>query len=82
VNRLVQSAYVASLIEEYVPEEHRAGFVFHAKDLFHGSHIFDPKKYPPERRGEALKKLVEIPNKFGFPTVYRYSDKIVINKRK
>jgi hypothetical protein len=69
------SQYIDSLIEEYVPKEHRDGFVFHAKHLFHGSQIFDPSKYPPERRREVLKKLVEIPAKFYLPTVYGYSDK-------
>jgi hypothetical protein len=70
------AGYVATLIEEYVPKEHRFGFVFHAKELFHGSHIFDPKKYPPTRRREALKRLIEIPARFGLATVYGYSDKV------
>ena len=37
---------------------------FHAKDLFHGSKVFDPQHYPPERRRELLRKIVEIPSKF------------------
>jgi len=68
--------YINELIDEYVPKEFRNGFVFHAKDLFHGSKVFDPRQYPPERRREALRKFVEIPSKFRLPTIYGYSDKI------
>lgn len=68
--------YLNSLLLKYVPAEHQSGFVFHAKELFHGSKVFDPERYPPERRREVLRKLVEIPSKFRLPTVYGYSDKI------
>jgi hypothetical protein len=65
--------YVSQLIDEYVPEEHREGFLFHAKDLFHGSGlIFDRRKYPLERSREALKELLSIPRKFLLPVVYGY----------
>jgi hypothetical protein len=65
--------HVSQLIDEYVPEEHRKGFVFHAKDLFHGSGlIFDRRKYPLERSREALKDLLSIPRKFLLPVVYGY----------
>jgi hypothetical protein len=70
--------YVEALIEEYVPKEHQHGFVFHAKELFHGSQIFDPAKYPMARRREALKKLIAIPATFGLPMVYGYSDKAIL----
>ena len=46
--------YLNSLLLEYVPVEHHVGFAFHAKDVFHGSNIFNPKEYPPERRRELL----------------------------
>lgn len=68
--------YLNSLLTEYVPVEHHHGFVFHAKELFHGSKVFDPKRYPPKRRRELLTKIVEIPSKFRLPTAYGYSDKI------
>jgi hypothetical protein len=62
--------YIRDLIDEYVPEEHRAGFTFHAKDLFHGSgRVFDKRKYPIERSHEALTKLVSIPARFEIPVV-------------
>jgi Protein of unknown function (DUF3800) len=68
--------YLNSLLLEYIPVEHHAGFAFHAKELFHGSKRFDPSHYPPERRRELLRRLVEIPARFHLPTVYGYSDKI------
>jgi hypothetical protein len=68
--------YINSLIAEYVPEEHQVGFVFHAKDLFHGSKVFAPRQYSPERRREVLRKLIGIPSRFRLPTVCGYSDKI------
>jgi len=68
--------YLNSLLIEYVPAEHHAGFAFHARELFHGSKIFDPREYPPERRRELLRRIVEIPSRFRLPTVYGYSDKV------
>jgi hypothetical protein len=69
-------SYIGELIDEYVPIEHQSGFVFHAKELFHGTKVFASKtKYPPARRIEILRKLVGIPLKFSLPTVYGYSDK-------
>ena len=67
---------VAELIEEYVPEEHRDGFSFHAKDLYHCSgKIFHHKKYPRERAREALKQLLAIPRRFKLPVSVGYINK-------
>jgi len=71
-------AYVDELIQEYVPEKDRAGFVFHATDLFHGSKIFNPRTYPPARRFEALKKLIGIPATFRLPIVFGFQDKTML----
>ena len=46
------------------------------RNLFHGSHIFNPQKYPPERRHEVLRKLIGISGEFGLLAVYGYNDKI------
>jgi len=63
--------HLDALITKYVPPEHRHGFVFHAKDLFHGSgKVFDRKKYPIERSREALKEILMIPIRFYLPLVY------------
>jgi len=61
---------VGELIDKYVPLEDRLGFVFHAKDLFHGSgKIFDKRKYPRDMSREALKVLLGIPAEFQLPIV-------------
>jgi hypothetical protein len=75
---LAVEAYLNDLIDEYVPNEHRKGFVFHATHLFHGSKVFDPLKYPMARRREVLKKLISIPARFSLPTVFGYSDKTAL----
>ena len=69
--------YINRLIEQYVHEEDRNGFIFHATDLFHGrGKVFgDRTKYPHERSHEALKALLEIPSKFHLPLVYGVSFK-------
>jgi hypothetical protein len=69
--------YINRLIEQYVHEEDRNGFIFHATDLFHGrGKVFgDRTKYPLERSHEALKALLEIPSKFHLPLVYGVSFK-------
>jgi hypothetical protein len=35
---------ILALIEKYIPESDRLGFVFHATDIFHGSRYFDRRK--------------------------------------
>lgn len=71
--RLIE-AHVAELIEKYVPVEHRNGFVFHAKDLFHGTGrtLFDRRAFPLAKSREALKELLAIPSKFHLPVPYGY----------
>jgi hypothetical protein len=66
---------IDALINEYVPEEHRRDFVFHAKDLFSGAKIFDRNKYPIERAHEALKKLLSVPGQMRLPIVYGFTRK-------
>lgn len=67
--------HILGLIEEYVPAQHRDGFSFHAKDLFHCSgKIFGHAKtgYPRERAREALKELLSIPRRFNLPVSVGY----------
>lgn len=37
-------ARILALIDKYIPEQDRAGFVFHATDVFHGARYFDRRK--------------------------------------
>ena len=68
--RLVQQR-LNGLINEYVPAEAREGYIFHAKDLFHGSGpVFNRKRYPLDRAHEALREIIQMPRLLGLPLVY------------
>jgi len=69
--------HVSDLVTKYVSEERRPGFIFHAKDLYHGTGrtLFDRRTFPLDRAREALKELLAIPSKFGLPVVYGYAKK-------
>jgi len=69
--------YVKELITEYVPKEHREGFVFRGSDLFHGTGrtLFDRRTFPLSRSKEALKKIVEIPRHFKLPVAWGFISK-------
>jgi hypothetical protein len=66
--------YIYGLIEEFVPPEIQDGFVFHAHDLFHRftKNLFDKKKHPFEAGPELLRRMLEIPGKFGLPITFGY----------
>jgi hypothetical protein len=69
---------IAELIAEYVPEEHRDGFSFHATELYHCSgKIFHHTKYPRDRAREALRQLLSIPRRFQIPISVGYIAKSV-----
>jgi hypothetical protein len=65
------------IARKYVPslKEHEVrGFIFHAKDLFHGTGrtLFDRRKFDIDRSREALKELLAIPSKFHLPTPFGF----------
>lgn len=64
--------YLAELIEWHIPEEHREGFIFHAKDLWSGiGPIFkDREKWPLHKRLNILDDLVRIPRRLQIPIVF------------
>src|SRR6476646_6251002 len=65
--------YIGGLINNYVAEDDRLGFVFHATELFSGSGIFkNCEKYPLAHRIEALKEILSIPSKFRLPIVFGF----------
>jgi hypothetical protein len=69
----VESA-IQDLVKQYIPEEHQNGFCFHAKELFFGTGpVFkDRDKYPPERRFEALRAVLELPRALQLPVSMGY----------
>jgi hypothetical protein len=62
---------------EHLPEPDRKGFVFHAKDIFHGSgrYFGDRETWPRERRWPILSALASLPREFGIPVVFGHLDK-------
>ena len=66
--------YFQELTEEYFPRYEGAPIVFHAKDIWHGSHQFDRDRpeWPLDRRTALLKRLAEIPQKFDIPIAAGY----------
>jgi hypothetical protein len=44
--------YLTTMADDFVPSHQRDGFVFHAKDLFHGSGVFDRAKWPKKNAGK------------------------------
>jgi Protein of unknown function (DUF3800) len=57
------------LVERYIPETDRLGFVFHAKDIFHGSGYFDRDHWPKETRFQILSDLAGIIDTLKLPVV-------------
>jgi hypothetical protein len=51
---------IVALIERYIPEPDRLGFVFHATDIFHGSGYFDRRKPEWETTDQRWPILLEL----------------------
>ena len=59
-----------SMARELLGKEHTQDFVFHAKDLWHGSGFFPRGTWSREKRLKTLSRLAELPGEFGSPVVY------------
>jgi hypothetical protein len=56
------------LLLKHIPLEDRAGFIFHATDIWSGTGYFkDRDKWPLQKRLEILDDLTAIPKKFDLP---------------
>lgn len=76
------AAYLDAMIEDLVPPEHREGFFFHAKDIYHGSgKIWDRRRVSKEYRFAILDELVSIPRKFELPVVWGHADRVSFSQR-
>jgi len=65
-----------AIAAEFIPEADRDGFVFHAKDIFHGGGYFkDPLAWPRERRWPILWALIALPGELGVPVVFGHLDR-------
>lgn len=63
-----------SLVEKFVPPEHRPGFVFHAKDIWHGAKAFDRRAYAGDRRA-VLRSLCALIGELDVGIVYGFARK-------
>lgn len=69
---------IALLVDKYIPEGDRAGFIFHATDIFHGARYFDrrqPQWSTREQRWPILTELAEIIADLHLPVVVGTEDK-------
>lgn len=70
--------HIEKLVNRYIPEDHRDGFVFHATELFNGGgKLFkrsDPN-WPIERRLEIADELSKAIKKFALPLVFGHVEK-------
>lgn len=67
--RPVQQRF-AELLEKHILPQHRARFVFHAKDLWHGSRVLDRNTYPREARLQIIRELCQIVDEFSLGVVF------------
>lgn len=67
--------HLFSLVEEFVPENNREDFFFHATDLFHR-----PPRLTVERPHEALREILLIPARFGLGVAFGFLRKPVNEK--
>jgi hypothetical protein len=70
--------HLRNIATQFIPEDDRNGFIFHAKDIYHCSGpYFKPRKtdWPPERRLPILQALSDIPRRFGLPITFGSVDK-------
>ena len=65
------------IARQFLPQADQKGFVFHAKDIFHGAgrYFKDRNSWPRERRWPILEALAALPREFGIPVVFGHLDK-------
>lgn len=73
--------HLRSIARRHLPgSDGERGFIFHAKDLWHGSGYFDREKWSRESRREILAELIRIPRKFHLPIVLGAVDRLEHHK--
>lgn len=66
---------LATLADGCAPPEHREGFIFHGKELYHGGKVLTRERYRPEHGRGYLKSLVNIPGDNDMEVAMHYIDK-------
>jgi Protein of unknown function (DUF3800) len=67
--------YFRELVSEVFGEDDLRGHIFHAKDVWHGSGIFDRQKWPRQKRIQLLRRLAQVPRLFELPIPVSITDR-------
>lgn len=69
--------HLDSLVNRHIPEESRANFVFHAKEIFLGGKTIkrDDPQWPDEKRFAIADDLAAIPKKFDLPVTFGWLER-------
>jgi hypothetical protein len=62
-------AYFRQLAISTFPDDDPYRFVFHAKDIWHGTGAFDRRTWPLQKRLRLFKQLAQVPRLFDLPIV-------------
>jgi hypothetical protein len=69
-------AYFRGMALALFPDGDPYRFVFHAKDIFHGTGPFDRSRWPRRERMRVLTQLAQVPRLFDLPVVVGELDRI------
>jgi hypothetical protein len=72
--------YFMNLSKKCFPGHSGPPIVFHAMHIFHGTHLFDRKKWSFPRRIRLLEKLASVPKDFNLPLVMGYVRRAPVRK--
>jgi len=70
--------HLKSICRRFLPEDDRDGFVFHAKDLWHGSGYFKRDVWPRDKRMAIMQEIAGIPNRFHLYVVAGAIDRLAM----
>jgi uncharacterized protein DUF3800 len=74
--------YYRTLAEEVFPSEDTYRFVFHAKDIWHGSGAFDGNKFSRRDRQIILRRLAQVPTLFQIPIACAAVDRVAFSQQR
>jgi len=73
--------YYRILAHDIFPHEELFNFVFHAKDIWHGSGPFDRKRFSRRDRLTILKRLAQVPALFQIPIACAAIDRVAFTQQ-
>jgi hypothetical protein len=69
------------IVEKYISEKDRDGFVFHAMELFSGGKYFTREAWPREKRWEILKEILSLAPHHKIPVCLCFLSRDDFNKK-